>query len=172
MTQGMLDDQTVREKWLQAAPLIDRMMERVGTQGEFPVGTGSSLSGDDKASSPYQVSHGLRMCLTAGVDHLHAVKVLVVDKEVLHVGATSSLARGALENFAAAYWILGPDSRNDRIERHLRWYAKNCKDGSEGKGPFQPARHQVPGHQVGAAVRGRTHPRYSGQDDLQDLHQH
>src|SRR3954451_8752379 len=126
-----MDGRAVQEKWIEAAPLIDRMMERVGAPGEFPVGAGSSLAGDDRASSPYHVSHALRVCLTAGVDHLHAVKVLVVDNEILHVGAPSSLARGALENFAAAYWILGPESRTDRIERQLRWHAKNFKDGSK-----------------------------------------
>jgi len=132
-----LDDQAIRDKWLKSAPLIERMMERVGTEGEFPVEAGSSLSGDDKASSPYQLSHGLRMCLAAGVDHLHAVKVLVVDNEILHVGATSSLARGALENFSTAYWILGPDSRNERVARMLRWYAKNFKDSAKATDPLK-----------------------------------
>jgi hypothetical protein len=69
------------------------------------------------------------MCLTAAVDHLHAVKVLVVDAGVLHVAAPSSLSRGALENLAAAYWMLAPEDRTERVARTLRWYAKNFKDG-------------------------------------------
>ena len=68
------------------------------------------------------------MCLTAAVDHLHAVKVLVVDQRVIHLAAPASLARGALENLAAAYWVLGPESRDERIARALRWHAKNFKD--------------------------------------------
>ena len=30
-----LDDAQVQEKWREIAPLIDRMIERVGTQGDF-----------------------------------------------------------------------------------------------------------------------------------------
>lgn len=137
MTQAShVDDASVQKKWQELAPLIDRMMQRTDTPGEFPVRAGSSLAGDDRAADPYHVSHMLGMCLTAGVDHLHAVKALVVDLGVLHVAAPSSLARGALENFAAAYWILGPERRRERVERALRWYAKNIKDGNRAASPL------------------------------------
>lgn len=125
---GELDEGTIHNKWLELAPLIDRMMERVGTEDEFPVAPHSSLALDNAATNPYHLSHALRMCLTAAVDHLHALKVLVVDAGVLHVAAPSSLSRGALENLAAAFWILGPEDRTDRVERLLQWYAKNFKD--------------------------------------------
>lgn len=131
-----IDESQVQAKWLELAPLIDRMMQRVGTRGEFPVGEGSSLLGDDRASDPYHVSHVIRQCLNAGVDHLHAVKVIVVDAGLLHVASPSSLARGALENLATAYWVLGPSRRVDRIERALRWYAKNFKDQHNALGPI------------------------------------
>jgi hypothetical protein len=117
-------------KWREMAPLLDRLMVRTDSQGEFEVAPGSSLAGDDRASDPYQVSHAVRLCLSAGIDHLHAAKVLVVDQAVLHTAAPSSLARGALENFAAAYWILRPDNRNERFERTLRWHAKDARDGA------------------------------------------
>lgn len=135
---NQLSDQQVESKWLEMAPLIDRMMERVGTRDEFPVAAGSSLAGDDKASAPYQVSHLLALCLTAGVDHLHAAKVLVIDQRILHVAAPSSLARGALENFAAAYWILSPRNRRERITRALRWHAQNFKDSDSATKPLGP----------------------------------
>jgi len=133
---AVLKDADVQAKWQAISPLIDRMMGRVGTKDEFPVSLGSSLAGDDKASDPYQVSHVLRMCLGAGVDHLHAAKVLVVDQGVLHVAAPSSLARGALENLAAAYWVLGPSGRDERVTRALRWHAKNMKDGNTALAPL------------------------------------
>ncbi len=110
------------------APLIDVMMKRVGAQDEFPVEAGSSLAGDDRASGPYHVSHAVMQCLTAGVDHMHAVKTLVVDQHVLHLAAPSSLSRGALENLATAYWMLSPAKRQDRVERALRWHYKNFSD--------------------------------------------
>jgi hypothetical protein len=125
---GVTDEQAT-VKWQEMAPLLDRMIERVGSRGEFPIQPGSVLADDDVASSPYQVSHAVRMCLNAAVDHLHAVKVLVVDAAVLHLAAPSSLARGALENLSAAFWILHPDERDVRVERCLRWQAVNMKDG-------------------------------------------
>ena len=130
------------KKWYEIAPLLDRMIQRVGTEGEFPVLAGSSLAGDDTAASPYQVSHVLRLCLTAAVDHLHAAKVLVVDKRVIHVAAPASLARGALETLAAAYWIVGPAQRDERITRALRWHAKNIQDADNAVGSLQLSGHQ------------------------------
>lgn len=137
----VVDEAAVLEKWAEISPLIDRMMERVGTREEFPVGVGSALAGDDTASTPYQVSHCVRMCMTAGVDHLHALKVLVVDSGILHVAAPFSLSRGALENFAAAFWMLHPPARDTRVERALRWHAKNFKDQETAVGQLG-----LPGH--------------------------
>lgn len=133
---GTVSESDIESKWLEMSPLIDRMMERVGTRGEFSVASGSSLAGDDRASDPYQTSHALQMCLTAGVDHLHALKELVLGRGVVHVAAPASLARGALENFGVAYWILGPADRSERILRTLKWHAKNAKDGSTALAPL------------------------------------
>lgn len=122
-------EEDVKAKWAEISPLIERMTVSVSTPSEFPVGSSSSLAGDDAASAPYQISHCVRMCMTAGVDHLHAVKKLVVDSGFLHVAAPFSLSRGALESFAAAFWILDPPTRDVRVERVLRWNAKNFRDG-------------------------------------------
>lgn len=123
-----VSEEQVAAKWLEMAPLIDRMMERVGDPDDFPVSPGSSLAGDDKKSHPYCVSHAVRGCLVSSVDHMHAAKSLVLDLEVLHASAVYSLIRGSLENLAAAFWILHPAQRNDRIENTLRWHAKNFHD--------------------------------------------
>ena len=127
----VLTDQDAQAKWHELAPLLDRMMERVGTENEFPVEARSSLAGDDKAAAPYQVSHVVRMCLTAGTDHLHAAKTLIVDQGIVHVAAPSSLARGALETFATAFWILHPAQRDERVTRSLRWHVKNMQDAED-----------------------------------------
>jgi hypothetical protein len=124
-----LDEQQVAAKWAELEPLINRLVERSEDPSEFPVEPGSSLAGDDRASSPYQVSHCIRMCMAAGIDHLHAVKQLIVDDGTLHLAAPFSLSRGALETFATAFWILHPSSRNERVARTLRWHAKNFQDG-------------------------------------------
>jgi hypothetical protein len=104
------------------------MAQRIGDPDDFPISPGSSLSGDDTGSSPYQVSHAVHMCLVAGVDHLHAVKALLLDLQVLHTAAPFSLVRGSLENLSTAFWILNPNRRNERIERTLRWHAKNFNE--------------------------------------------
>lgn len=124
-----LDPEAVAAKWHEIACIVDKMMERVGDPDDFQVSPGSSLFGDDKATSPFQVSHAVRMCLLAAVDYLHAVKSLMLDLGVLHNASPFSLVRGGLENLSTAYWMLHPSTRNERIERALRWYAKNVNDG-------------------------------------------
>lgn len=129
-------DRPARAKWLELAPLIDRMMKRSDTEGEFSVSSDSALGGDDTAADPYHVSHVVRQCLTAGVDHLHAVKELVVERGVIHIAAPASLARGAIENFATALWVIGPTRRDDRIQRALRWHVKNVRDQEKAAAPL------------------------------------
>ena len=133
-----VSEQEAWEKWLEIAPLIDRLMERVGDQHDFLVQPGSALAGDDKASTPYQVSHAFKQCLTVAVDHLHAARVLILGpgyrphaQPIVHLSAHAALARGALENLAVAFWILHPNQRNLRIEHTLRWYVRNALDQSE-----------------------------------------
>ncbi|MCV7278661.1 hypothetical protein H7J88_03230 [Mycolicibacterium flavescens] len=123
-----LDPDKIDALWGKFATDVDRMMERVNDSTDFAVSPGSSLAGDDRASDPYQVSHAVQMCIVAGVDHLHAMKSLLFDLNVLHSAAPFTLVRGALEIFASAFWILHPTGRSTRIERVLRWYAKNFHD--------------------------------------------
>jgi len=85
-----LSEEQVAAKWLEMAPLIDRMAERIQDPADFPVSLGSSLSGDDAKSNPYCVSHAALMCLVSGVDHLHAAKSLVLDLQLLYASAAYS----------------------------------------------------------------------------------
>lgn len=100
------------------------MMERVNDPMDFAVSPGSPLAGDDRASDPYQVSHAVQMCIVAGVDHLHAMKSLLLDLNMLHSAAPFTMVRGALEVLSSAFWILHPAKRTVRVERVLRWHAK------------------------------------------------
>lgn len=81
-----LDPDKIDALWAAFASDVDRMMERVNDPTDFAVSPGSSLAGDDRASDPYQVSHAVQMCIVAGVDHLHAMKSLLIDLNVLHRG--------------------------------------------------------------------------------------
>lgn len=136
-------------KWFEMAPLLDRMNERTNDASEFPVHPHSSLAGDDARLNPYQLSHALRHCLNAGVDHLHAASVLVLGRGdhrssgderhhevLLHMAAHASLARAALEALAAAFWMLHPRKRADRVERTIRWQAQNILDQHRAVDPL------------------------------------
>jgi hypothetical protein len=125
-----LTEDMVMDKWAKIAPLIEIMTARIQNpeDPDWAVKPGSELADDDDASNPYQVSHCARACLNAGVNHLHALKSLIFGAPILHGAADYSLIRGALENFAAAFWVLHPLDRSDRIEHALRWMVKNFKD--------------------------------------------
>lgn len=130
----VLTDEVISAKWLEFAEILDVLNRRTASDDDFTIGSGSSLAGDEKACHPYGIAFALRHSLNAGVDQLHAVKSLVVDRAVLHTAAPYALARGALEAFATAYWILHPRTRNARIERNLRWHAQNASDSVEATG--------------------------------------
>lgn len=122
-----VDAEAVGAKWDRAGRR-PRMAERIGDPNDFPVRPGSSLSGHDKASNPYCVSHAVRMCLVAGVDHLHTAKSYLLDFHVLPAASLFSLVRGSLENFAAAFWILHPKPRNDRTQNTSGWHARSFRE--------------------------------------------
>jgi len=123
-----LTEEEVHAKWAEIAELIEVMTTRVQTPDEFAVHPNSDLAADDAASSPFHTSHAARWCLNAGVDHLHALKSLVIDAGRIHSSASYGLVRGALENFGAGYWVLHPNDQTSRVERALRWWAKNFRD--------------------------------------------
>lgn len=142
------------EKWQEIGGLIDALARRSDTRGEWSPYPGSSLAGDDQASNPYQVSHAVTQCLTAGIDHAHAVKSLVVDHQVLHTAAPASLARGFLENMATAFWLLHPSQRQERVARAMKWHVRNIHDQAEALGDVStmPAPHRTPGDRIAQAV--------------------
>lgn len=126
--QSTVSSDEVYATWAEMAPLINRLQERVSDPVDFAVPTGSELAGDDSASSPYQVSHAVRLCLSVAIDHLHTAKVLVVDTQLLHTFSPFSLARAALESASVGYWMLTPDDRETRVLRTLRVQSQNARD--------------------------------------------
>lgn len=73
------------------------------------------------------MSHAVKMEITAAVDHLHALCVLVFSG-FLHLAAPATLARGALETASTAIWIMSPTGRNERITRALQWAVLDIRD--------------------------------------------
>ena len=159
-----MDPETIKGKWRQISTALDRLAARVADPDDFPVLPGSSLAGDDRASHPFEVSQGVRHLVNATVDQLHGAKTLIHDAEVEHLAVGSTLARAALENTATALWILGPQRRNLRVERILRWHARNYLDEGNTVGDFvgdAPARHLALVQEV-ADRRGITAPVVNG----------
>lgn len=134
-TLGITEEQA-GQKWAELAPLIDMLLTRISDKDDFPIRPRSSLARDDEWASPFQVSHAVKACIVAGVDHLHACKVLIVDAQTLHLAAPGSLVRGCLENLATAYWMLHPTSRAERVTRCLRWHVKNAHDQDQALRPL------------------------------------
>jgi hypothetical protein len=124
-----LSEAKVQEQWGKINARADQLQLRTSAEGAFPVAAGSALYGDDRRSDPFQVSHAAQLNLVAAVDHLHAICTLVYRAKVLHAASLATLARGSLETSAAAIWMLGPVTRDERIGRALRWQVKNIKDG-------------------------------------------
>lgn len=124
----MVSDEAIADKWGEFATAVECLAERIADEGEFRVEPGSSLAGDDRASHPFEVSQAVRHMVNATVDQLHGVKVAVHDARQQHLAVSSTLARSALENTATALWVLGPGRSNERVERVLRWHARNYHD--------------------------------------------
>jgi len=115
-----LTDEMVAAKWEEFAHAIEVITARIADPNDFVLQPSSQLAEDDALTSPYQMSHCVRWCLNSGVDHLHALKSLVVDGRRFHSSAPYSLARGALENLGAGFWLLHPSQQTTRVERAAR----------------------------------------------------
>jgi len=127
-SQWRLSEEEARRRWPTVGTNIQALGARLDGLGPKRPMAGSLLDTDDEASDPYQVSHAAFSCLTVGGDHLRALESLVVGNRVLHLAATATLTRGALEALSAGYWILHPAHRAERITRALRWHGQNLKD--------------------------------------------
>lgn len=75
-------------------------------QEAWNVGSGSVLDAADALTEPHQVSHLIGYLLHTAVDHLHALKALIVDAEAQHTFAPYTLIRGSIEAASTALWIL------------------------------------------------------------------
>ncbi|MGH3246053.1 MAG: hypothetical protein ACRDOI_07560 [Trebonia sp.] len=61
----------------------------------------------------------------SAADHWDAFRALLQDAQVVHARAPFTLLRAAIENSAAAVWLLAPPNRDIRVLRRLRLEWKN-----------------------------------------------
>lgn len=116
------DEQAALRKWLELASKVEKVHEHLSDPENALVLLGSSIAADDAKMHPYAsvtpISHGIYY----GVDHLLAIKHLVVDQQVIPLAATFTLSRGAIENLSLALWLMSATKREERLLRCLRWY--------------------------------------------------
>ena len=123
----------VKLRLAETFPAIGTWLERTSSLSGRPE-QGSSLSKDDTLAHPYQISHAVIGALVSAVDHMDALRTLVQNARVVHARAPYTLLRGALENAAAAVWLLAPKNRTERILRRLRWQMEDAHNGVKAAG--------------------------------------
>lgn len=107
---------------------------------------GSATAGDDAATAPYHLSYMAMQSLQAARDSLLTIGDLTHDSlPGLRPGPPYTLCRAAIENAAAALWLLTPLDRETRVLRCLWLWLDDSKDAaaaSEITG--QPLRVSLP----------------------------
>jgi hypothetical protein len=83
----------------------------------------------------YQLGHAALHAM----DHLHCLRALIADGQLLNMYTPYPLVRAALENASTAVWLLAPASRTERIIRRLRLAALDLRSADKsGHGDRQP----------------------------------
>jgi hypothetical protein len=99
--------------------LIDQWV-KVSGKDPPEVERGSPLAGDARKSPSLQVAHAAWTAVVHSVDHLHALRALLGQAQIINLGAPYTLVRAALENAATAVWLLEPARRPERLRRRLK----------------------------------------------------
>jgi hypothetical protein len=99
--------------------MVDQWVKVTGIKPP-PDEPGSALAGDARKSSSLQVGHAAWAGIVHSVDHLHALRALLGQTEILNLGAPYTLVRSAMENAATAVWLLAPSRRSERLRRRLK----------------------------------------------------
>jgi hypothetical protein len=93
-----------------------------------PVAATSALDVADRLTEPFWSSHTISFYILTAVDHLHALRALLLDAHAQHIFAPYTLIRSAIENAATAMWIMSdPEPRSIAI-RSLKMEHVNHRD--------------------------------------------
>jgi hypothetical protein len=117
--------------WDGLLPILDdaeKRMTRTSTVARDPVEDGSPLDGDDRKLKGWHLSTLAVSALNTAIEHVHAVKVILVDAGVAPPHALLTLLRSALEDGSMAVWLLAPDERKERLTRALRAWHRDFGD--------------------------------------------
>ena len=110
---------------------------------------GSDLFLDDSLTDPFGVSHMAATNWGAGVEHLHAVRAMVLDAGLLTPTAPFTLVRAAIESAAVVVWLLRPDDRTERMTRALGMWFTDYEDRRKA----EPVGNRKPATEWQARIR-------------------
>jgi len=108
------------------------------------VAPGSALAADTAKSSMYDVGHVAWSGIAIAIDHLHALRALIVDAHQIHSHAPFSLIRGAIDNAAVSVWLLAPVDQDERLFRRLHLAYEDVRQGTEAGALLGPRAPQPP----------------------------
>lgn len=128
----------------------------LGTAGTVPLepAEGSELAADDRAVSPYHLSHAISTALGIALDHLEAFRSLIEDGGRTHPWAHHTLLRATVENAATAVWLSAPPDPLERRFRRLRLAQHDAwESGQAAELHRQPSRSGRSAKEIRAAIR-------------------
>lgn len=119
MSRPLPSDADYHDALMQTFDRADELMTAASDGRLWPKPQpGSDLAAEDAMTDPFQTSHLVQNLINAAIEHLHAVAALVRRAGILHNAPPFTLNRAAVECGAAAYWMLEPDERTERLWRH------------------------------------------------------
>jgi hypothetical protein len=126
-------DQRIADQWGILTPQIDFLVDQVARlHGQPHHVPGTALAGDDRALAPYSVTTDVWRLIEQATSHLHACRELVVNGIAIEQGPCFALIRACIETAATGYWLIQPSSRDERVERFLRWRIRDRRNALEG----------------------------------------
>lgn len=93
-----------------------------------PVAKNSALDIADQLSEPFRSSHTISFYILTAIDHLHALRALLLDAHAQHIFAPYTLIRSAIENAATAMWIMSDSAPRAIVVRSLKMEHVNHRD--------------------------------------------
>ncbi|MGJ3227078.1 hypothetical protein ACQEUV_17195 [Micromonospora aurantiaca (nom. illeg.)] len=122
--------------------LFDRIDElerlRHPDDGSLAVHAGSILAVADAAAAPFTVSHYAARHLDFAIDHLTAIRALIVNADILPTYAAFTLLRAAVENLGSAMWLISGKDATERVLRALQAQYRDAMDFRKADALLEP----------------------------------
>jgi len=119
------DREAAGDRFLAVDERLEPLIARIN---RFRVQPSSAFAGDDLASLTDAVSHQARALLTVAADNASTLSTVLVKANVLPTFAGFTLLRNAIECAGVALWLMGPNSRDDRVLRALQLSRESLSD--------------------------------------------